>query len=74
MTSTFKVGIKTKSDPTWVFNALRFANRGEAEAYAKDLFIRWTAVTEYTIEESDEAANTNFPVPSDRYRTQRGPP
>lgn len=71
---TFKVGVKTKNDPEWVFNALRFEKRSEAEAYANDLFRRWTAVTECTIEESDEDANATFPVPSDRYRTSRGPP
>jgi hypothetical protein len=71
---SYKVGVKTKSDPTWVFNALRFANSRDADAYAKDLFMRWTAVTETTIEPSEDEPNAQFPVPSDRYRTQRGPP
>lgn len=71
---SFKVGVKTRGDTEWVYNGLRFAGHREADAYAKDLLMRWTAVTDYIVTESNDKANANFPVPSDRYRTQRGPP
>lgn len=38
-------------------NALRFATKEEAEAYAKDLFSRWTAVKEYRVVESADPVN-----------------
>jgi len=44
------------ADPgaTWTGNALRFATREEALAYASDLFGRWTSVRETRVVESDE--------------------
>ena len=41
----------------WDGNALRFAHRNEAEAYANDLFRRWTAVREWRVVESTDPVN-----------------
>jgi hypothetical protein len=59
---SFKAGVKTKGDPDWVFNELRFGTYEEAEAYVKDLFHRWTAVQEYTVVESTDPVNTTRAV------------
>lgn len=71
---SFKVGIKTREDRDWVFNALRFSRESDAKAYAANLSLRWTAVTEVIVEPSLDEPNAQYPVPSDRYRTSRGPP
>lgn len=47
----YRVGVKTAQDSDWVFNALVFDTKVEAETYAKNLFSQWMAVTEYTIQE-----------------------
>jgi hypothetical protein len=57
MNKSFKVGCKTAGDTTWAYNALRFATREEAEAYGLDLAMRWTALRDYEIHESDEEPN-----------------
>ena len=56
---SYKVGVKTTSNPDekWGENMLRFATAEEAEAWAIDLSIRWTAVKEITVLESDEEPN-----------------
>jgi len=41
----------------WESNALRFASRNEAESYAYDLFMRWTAVKEWRVVESEDPVN-----------------
>lgn len=38
-------------------NALRFATREEAEAYAQDLYSRWTMAVGWKVEESDDPVN-----------------
>ena len=38
-------------------NALRFATKEEAEAYAKDLMFRWTLVREWRVVESTDPVN-----------------
>lgn len=42
---------------TWAGNALRFATRKEAEEYAKDLYSRWTLVSEWRVVESSDPVN-----------------
>jgi hypothetical protein len=41
----------------WCGNALRFATKAEAETYASDLKLRWSAVIESRVIESDELVN-----------------
>ncbi len=54
---SYKVGVKTSGDREFVFNGLRFATREEAESYGKNLFLRWTAVTEWEVHEATEEPN-----------------
>lgn len=42
-------------------NGLRFPTKEDAEAYAKDLFSRWTAVREWRVVESTDPVN-HYPV------------
>lgn len=72
---SYKVGVKTKDDADWVFNALRFQRRRDAEEYASDLFRRWTAVRQVLVEETTDTPNATYPVPSETYSSSnRGPP
>jgi hypothetical protein len=59
MPNSWKVGVKTKSDPDWIYNALRFATKEAAEKYGADLAMRWIAVTEWEAHESLDAPNVN---------------
>jgi len=45
------------SSGKWCGNALRFATHEEAAAYGRDLFMRWTAVREARVVESDDPVN-----------------
>ena len=54
---SFKAGIKTSSDRTYVFNSLRFETSEEAESWAKDLMRRWLLVTEYKVFKSEDKVN-----------------
>jgi len=42
------------ADGDWVGNALRFATEGEAHAYGRDLFLRWTMAKDVREVEVDE--------------------
>jgi hypothetical protein len=60
MARSYKVGVRTGGDTPdapWGTNALRFKTAEEAEAYALDLAVRWTAVREITVLESDDEPN-----------------
>lgn len=48
-TERFKVEVLADSSGVWAGNALTFGTRPEAEAYARDLFSRWTAVREWRV-------------------------
>ena len=52
-----KVGVKTAGDVNWASNGLRFKTKEEAEAYGLDLAMRWTAVRDWEVQESDEEPN-----------------
>jgi hypothetical protein len=54
---SWKAGVKTSGDRDWVYNGLRFKTKEEAEAYVSDLSMRWTAVQETHVEQSDEEPN-----------------
>lgn len=41
----------------WAGNALRFATKAEAEQYVADLSMRWFAVKDTRVIESDEPVN-----------------
>lgn len=57
---SFKPEVTTGSDPKFYDNALAFATRDEAEAYAKDLFNRWTLCTGWRATESDEPVSHTY--------------
>ena len=54
---SYKAEVIADNSGQWCGNALRFATREEAEAYARDLFSRWTAVREWRVVESKEEVN-----------------
>jgi len=57
LSTSYKVACKTAGDTNWAYNALRFATREDAEAYGRDLFSRWLALSEYEIHESEDKPN-----------------
>jgi hypothetical protein len=54
---SYKVGVKTPGDKTWVYNGLRFPTAEAAESYGLDLSLRWTSVTDYEVHPSDDEPN-----------------
>jgi hypothetical protein len=44
----------------WYGNALRFATRAEAEAQVAALMMRWTAVRDTRVVESDDPVNYRY--------------
>jgi hypothetical protein len=55
MAASFKAMVQADSTGKWNGNMLRFSEVAEAEAYARDLFNRWTAVREWRVTRSDDA-------------------
>jgi hypothetical protein len=56
---SYKVGVKTRGDQDWASNGLRFATREIATEYGHDLFMRWTAVEDWAVLDSEEPVNTD---------------
>src|SRR5713226_6511845 len=54
---SFKPEVIADTSGKWCGNALRFATREEAEANVRDLMMRWFAVRETRIVESDDPVN-----------------
>jgi hypothetical protein len=54
---SFKPEVRTTNIESWAGNALRFKTREEAEKYAIDLALRWTAVYETRVIEVDDPPN-----------------
>jgi hypothetical protein len=54
---SFKPEVIADSSGQWCGNALRFATREEAEANVRDLMMRWFAVRETRVVESDDPVN-----------------
>jgi len=56
---SYKVEVNTAGDPpdSWASNALRFKTESDAQVYALDLALRWTAVRDWRVAESDEEPN-----------------
>jgi len=52
----FKVFVNTAGDPpdSWNTNAMKYGSVEEAEAAAKDLFMRWTAVNQWRVMDADQ--------------------
>ena len=60
---SYKSEVQTAScaPDTWTGNALRFATHAEADAYALDLSMRWTAVRAYRVQDSADPVNATYP-------------
>ena len=52
--SSFAVEVQTAGDSSWSTNGQRFTTAEGAKLYAKDLMMRWTAVTDWRVVESDD--------------------
>jgi hypothetical protein len=50
----FLVQVIADNSGRWCGNALTFATQPEAEAYARDLHMRWTAVREWRVVPTEE--------------------
>jgi hypothetical protein len=57
VSKSYKVAVKTAGDTNWASNGLRFPTEEAAKEYGQDLFMRWTAVTEWEVQPSDEEPN-----------------
>ena len=61
MPKSFKVEVQADSTGTWAGNGLRWPATAEgrkaAESYACDLAMRWTAVRDWRVEDSDDEPN-----------------
>ena len=57
---SFKPEVIADSSGKWAANALRFATSEEAEANVQDLMMRWFAVTETRVVESDDPVNYRY--------------
>jgi hypothetical protein len=57
---SFKPEVIADSSGKWCGNALRFATREEAEANVHDLSMRWLAVRETRVVESDDPVNYSY--------------
>jgi hypothetical protein len=54
---SFAAEVIADNSGTWCGNGLRFVTRDQAEAYARDLFSRWTLVREWRVVESTDEPN-----------------
>jgi hypothetical protein len=57
MTRSWKPEVIADSSGQWTPNGLAFARKEDAEAWVMDLSMRWTAVRETRVVESDEEPN-----------------
>ena len=57
---SFKPEVIAGTSGKWCGNALRFATREEAEANVRDLMMRWFAVQETRVVESDDPVNYRY--------------
>ena len=57
---SFKPEVIADTSGKWCGNALRFATREEAEANVQDLMMRWFAVQETRVVESDDPVNYRY--------------
>jgi hypothetical protein len=57
---SFKSEVIADSSGKWCGNALRFPTREEAEANVRDLMMRWFAVRETRVVQSDDPVNYRY--------------
>lgn len=66
--TSFKVSVITPGDRDYTSNALRFATHDEAQEYGEDLALRWTAVSDWRVDESDDAPTYRLGPDGERIR------
>ncbi len=54
---SYAIKVIADSNGKFIGNQIRLATRKEAEAYARDLYSRWTAVQEWRVVESTDPVN-----------------
>jgi hypothetical protein len=54
---SWKPEVQTAGEDEWSGNALRFANKEDAEEWVLNLSYRWTAVTNTRVVESEDEPN-----------------
>lgn len=54
---SWKAEVVADATKKWIGNRLRFATQGEAARYVADLMMRWTAVEDTRVLESEDAVN-----------------
>lgn len=57
---SWKPEVQTDNTGKWYGNALRFPTKEEAEAQVRDLSMRWFAVNETRVVESEDPPNYNY--------------
>ncbi len=57
---SFKPEVQTDATGKWYGNALRFATRAEAETQVADQMMRWIAVRDTRVVESDDPVNYRY--------------
>jgi predicted protein tyrosine phosphatase len=57
LTMSYKPEVQTDATGQWYGNALRFATEAEAQANVLDLSMRWFAVRETRVVQSDDPVN-----------------
>jgi hypothetical protein len=60
MTKSYKPEVIADSSGKWYGNSLRFATKEEAEQNVRDLAMRWLAVIDFRVVESDDPVNYTF--------------
>lgn len=67
--NSYKVEVTTYGDAgKFASNGLRFVSVKDAERYGDDLFLRWTAVEDWRVAESEDAPNTAYDEDGRRVR------
>lgn len=57
---SWKPEVRVGGDDKWYDNEIRFETSWEAESYARDLGLRWTAVRDSRAAEVDEPVNAQW--------------
>jgi hypothetical protein len=65
---SFKPEVIADSSGEWTGNALRFATKEEAEAWVRDLSMRWTLVRETRVVETDDPVTDRILFEADGWR------
>jgi hypothetical protein len=60
LTMSFKPEVIADASGQWSSNACRFETEAEAEAYAHDLFMRWTLVRETRVVQCNDPVVCRF--------------